>query len=696
MVAEKLAKRKCSFGISSLDLVGKKSSFEFPTFSRSLKTAAGSCLTLVIGLVAIAATAIIGSKYFDTSSPSITFSNEIGPEISHNMVKELILPPMTVYMEGSPLQTNISRMATLKAISMTFLFNPDTSLFKMIGYVETDFVYCKELNDPYFNQILEKIGDKNKFKNILKCPDFKGNYSLSDVLSDSKNVLYKYLMLNAYPCSLDDRSQCISSDEVSKLRLVVANPKKSIDPSNYTHPYKITVTTEEIALNPSRTKQRKFVMQRTKITDLRNDILGPEKKDEFSSTPKFFRDSASRIGMPLYCEKGKFCTMYMNFQFEGGSEVIQVKRKYTLPTEIIGEIGGVLKVALMFGMAYTFYNQAKKKAFVIESVFSGQKKKTSRVNQVGPLRGISAKNGTGVKQGSGQEGRIKLIGRNQSLNRLDKNHQKAVDKECFESATCFSDLIENINYLDLIERLALNDLTKKMLPQAVLIRRLILETPSLQKRYHALKKGSKRHLSQETRMNTSSEEFVENRLERSSRSETISNEKGEKGSSSETKREPEIDENQDKLNHLLKNFIESQINYPKQKGVRRFKIEAKYPQYLEVVKEEEEIVVEIRNTLNFDNNEIQTLCKAPEIVGKKSPQEGQKQRVGSQQDSEGCNSSSKKNINLPNRPGSLARKSSQALRGQRSRSMASLRSRRLFKSRFSPSGLRKKNRTKLE
>ena len=63
-----------------------------------------------------------------------------------------------------------------------------------------------------------------------------------------------------------------------KLRLVVTSTKKTIEPSNYTHPYKITVNMEEIPLNPSRIQQRKFLVERTIITDLRNDMFGGEEQ----------------------------------------------------------------------------------------------------------------------------------------------------------------------------------------------------------------------------------------------------------------------------------------------------------------------------------------------------------------------------------------------------------------------------------
>ena len=156
-------KSTCSFGLSSIDLVGGNFSFEFPTFSRKLKTKAGSGLSLVIGLVATIAAILIGYKYFDTSSPRITFSNETGPELTHNLAKELLVPPMTVYMEGAPIQANISRFITFKVIPATMVFDRDFNYFNPIWFAILDYADCKELNDPYYNDLLSKIDDNNNF-----------------------------------------------------------------------------------------------------------------------------------------------------------------------------------------------------------------------------------------------------------------------------------------------------------------------------------------------------------------------------------------------------------------------------------------------------------------------------------------------------------------------------------------------------
>ena len=491
MTSNQPKQSKCSFGLSSFDLVGGKFSFEFPTLSRKLQTKVGSCLTFIIGLVAVLATVLIGLKYFDTSSPSITFSNEIGPEISHNLLKELMLPPITVYQEGAPITGDISRLATIKAFSATFAFDPVSNVFKATSLVESAYVDCKQLNDPYFNELLSKIDSRSQFKDILKCPDLKGNNSLADVLVDSKNIAYKFIFLKIFPCSHDDLTQCISAADVNKLRVVVASTKKTIVPSNYSHPFITTVTMDEIPVDPATIKFRKYESKVTKIIDLRNDILGVNERDKFVSIRLFSQDSIARFGAGTSCPKATLvfiggCPDYISFQLKGGSEVIQVKRQYNSPTEIMGEIGGVLKVALMFLMVYTIYNQAKKKSFIIESVFS--RRKGEKADSQKGKEKAKAHSESGSGEGSGGPGRVKVVPKS-VLRKGGRQYSKKVKEECFRSATCFSNLLKNVNFLDLLESLALNEYSKKILPLAILVKRMIMKSPILREKYYAANKS---------------------------------------------------------------------------------------------------------------------------------------------------------------------------------------------------------------
>ena len=484
-------KSRCSFGLSSLDLVGGKFSFEFPTLSRKLQTKVGSCLTFIIGLVAVLAMTLIGSKYFDTSSPSITFSNEVGPEVTHNLARELLVPPMTVYMEGAPIQPDVSKYATFKAIFLQNAFDPVKGRLTRLAFVVIDYVNCKTLNDAYYNRFLSKIDDKNHFKQSLLCPDFKGNYSNSEIFPNFETLEYKLFFVRIYPCSREDSSECLPSNSVNKLKVVVARAKKTIVPSNYTHPYQTTVSMEEMSIDPFRWKSFQYESKVTKIVDLRNEIFGEKDRGQFISTDLFLQDSSPRDGSKTTClnvQGAAFaisCRDYISMVHRAGTEVIRVKRQYNSPVQIIGEIGGVLKVALMFAMVYPIYLQMRKRRFITEKIFSTKKLKTPHPQRAKILN--QEEEQVSEKEEFKRLGRVKVAPK-PNRTKADHQYSNKVKEECFRSKTCFPNLQKNLNLVHLLEKITFNEFSKKMLPQAIFIKRMVLKSPQRREQFEAHKK----------------------------------------------------------------------------------------------------------------------------------------------------------------------------------------------------------------
>ena len=457
---------------------------------------------------------MIGSKYFDTSSPSITFSNEQGPEIPHNLAKELLAPPVTIYMEGEPIKGDFSRFGTIKAVSTVTTFNPVTGDFVLLSYDVIDYINCKKLNDPYYEKLLSRIDDKNRFKDSLECPDFRGKYNLSEVFVNHKNFRYHFLSIEILPCSRKDPSQCLPLASVNKLKVVAANAKKTIVPSNYTHPFQINVKMDEIAIDPYQVKYFQFEAKVTKIVDLRNDFVGEEDRAQFVSTHFFMQDTFPRTTARTICPNAtgpaltRNCIEYIAIAYRGGSEVVRVKRLYKSPTQIIGEIGGVLKVALMFVMVYAFYLKSRKRSFVIESVYS--RKKENRINDKMARILNKGKMEVTKKGVFGHTERVKVAPRSRSRSTNDPKNSKKVQEECYTSATCFSKLQKNFNIFDLFERLSLNKHSRKMLPQAMLIRTMIMKDPALKKYYNGYRKKFMDRLKEEDEKHRLAEESHQN------------------------------------------------------------------------------------------------------------------------------------------------------------------------------------------
>ena len=84
--------------------------------------------------------------------------------------------------------------------------------------------------------------------------------------------------------------------------------------------------------------------------------------------------------------------------------------------------------------------------------------------------------------------------RSQSTRSRDLQNPKKVKEECYRSVTCFSNLQNNINLLDLLENITLNETSRKMLSQGILIKRMIMTSPKLRESYQAHRKRFKSSL----------------------------------------------------------------------------------------------------------------------------------------------------------------------------------------------------------
>ena len=619
MKTNKPSKSKCPFGLSSFDLVDKKFSFEFPTPSRKLQTKVGGSLTLIIVLVTVIATIMIGSQYFDMSSPSISFSNEIGPEVIHNLAQELLVPPVTVYMDGAPIQADFSRFATIKAIASGSSFNPsDGDSTKRLHYNVIDFVNCKELNDPYYKKLLSRIDDKNQFKDSLQCADFRGKYNLSDILVDHKNFIYKTFSIEVLPCSRKDPSECLPLASVSNLKVVVANAKKTVVPSNYTHPYQITVTMEEIKIDPFQIKYFQFESKLTKIVDFRNQFFGEEEKGQYLSNQIYLQDAFPRIGARTTCPNAtgpaltRNCGEYIFLFFQGGSEVVRVKRIYNSPIQIIGEIGGVLKVALMLSMVYALYLKMKMKSFIINSVYSTKKEKEVEEKRAKILN--KGQQEAGKKRVFGQTGRVRVAPRSQSRSTNDPKNSKKAKEECYKSATCFSNMQKNVNFFDLFERLCLNNHSKKMLSQAMLIRTMITKDPALQKRYSDYKKQFMNELDKKDQRNRMAAEL---------------------GYQAGEEKDLAPEESDEKIKEGLKIFIQKQLGLKQRENFLNKKVEEIGQNLPHGAQSQAEFIFNIRREKSFGSKEALERKSRLEIElasdkqnnGSQSSQEGSPLRV---------------------------------------------------------------------
>ena len=260
--------------------------------------------------------------------------------------------------------------------------------------------------------------------------------------------------------------------------MVYAAITKPIVPSNYSNPYMTTVALEEIQVDPFTKKLNIFEARVNRVLDYRNELDGTVEEAKFVSTHLYSQDTIFRDGSSLYCPKQtigviNICQEYVGIQFDGGSEVVIVKRVYNTATQIVGEIRGILKIVTFLVMLYSVYNNSKKINFFAEKVFNFNNKKLRKEKNRGKDTFVIASTKVAAKEGaksSSQGGR--LLKQSQSkLRKTSKSEAQNFLEKLFYQKFSNVDFIEKTNFLDFIESLVLDEDARMLLPIALLAKK---------------------------------------------------------------------------------------------------------------------------------------------------------------------------------------------------------------------------------
>ena len=136
MAKNRTKRVKSILRVSSLDAVGTKFSFKFPTQLDTFQTKLGGLLSFLILLATIMISVVIGLTYFDTSSPNLVTSTQPVPFTPHSLYLGNIIPLISISIHGIKMQVNIDKFFTLKAYSVTYRYNEATRAPEIVSETE--------------------------------------------------------------------------------------------------------------------------------------------------------------------------------------------------------------------------------------------------------------------------------------------------------------------------------------------------------------------------------------------------------------------------------------------------------------------------------------------------------------------------------------------------------------------------------
>ena len=482
-------REKNSIKLTSIDLLGDRFSFKFPTTSGRFQTSIGGCLTITIALLLLIAFPVIFSQYLDTSSPIVTTSSvRVPSHTTHNLYQAQLLSPLLFRKTNGVAISDVESYFTIKGYSSELRFNNQSLKYDYISVREVEYSLCHDLKDPRFEEIVNLIAttaitERKKFW----CPNFKGDFSMAEVSKDNTEVSFKRFEVKIYPCSLEDKSRC-RTPELLPLSggLMWSVPSRPLTSSNYKNPLRLLPILDTSDLDLSSTKYSYYVGNNNKLVDNRNELSGDVLKQEFVSLDKSGEDIISRNSSIIHCQKEVIrfdggCPEYFSLEYEGGDEEVIIRREYKRLGEMLGELGGLLKLLTGLMFLYTCYNLKVRTSYFTKSIREKNKKcGQTRRNEHFLNQGAGRSQFSARDQGS--QPNVDLPG-GQSPTRIldppepfsDSNHTRndqlsnprTTAHELFRSRVSSKRFVKGMNLVDVLEDLMLVPSDKILIPLAL-------------------------------------------------------------------------------------------------------------------------------------------------------------------------------------------------------------------------------------
>ena len=459
---------KSSIGLKTLDFLGSEFSFGFPTITGKFQTHFGGSITILLGIVTALTFVVVMSQYFDKTGPIVTTSSELGSRLMEfNLYDQLMFSPIAMYVGPAYVLKNWSNYVTVKARVDKSVYNTTTQIFQNSPYLEFDFIPCSESKDPKVIKFLDGLNDIEKILSIFICPDFRGMGQEYTAIDDFEKYQFRWINVHVYPCSLEDKEECASEEEIRKLTVDVTPLTKLLKTSDYKDPLRNFILRRYVEVEPSVKKIIKFDMRNSKVIDDASRFSPPVVKEEFSSAFMSSFDFKERDRNQFHCDMEVIkqgphagCSPYITYNYAGVGDVGIIRRNYKKWTEMLGEFGGIIKVigSTTF-FFYAFYNSFAMKGYLSKIILGSNKEGMKKLKEEVQKEKKFAKNTKNLDFSRPSE----------KINNHKQIHKEALNR-LLNSRICIDDLISKLNTIDLIERVLFegDEDLRKLIPVALL------------------------------------------------------------------------------------------------------------------------------------------------------------------------------------------------------------------------------------
>ena len=474
------------YGIQSLDFLGDKFKIGYSTLTGKFQTKLGGYLTILMGLLSTSMFFIVMSQFFSKEAPVVMTSSESGSRRTFfDLHKENLYLPLAFLVGPRDIPASqISRYVTLKAIvdEVAFKTNTGGNAFTITPFRSFDYKPCSEIKDPHMQAYLESFVSLPGFGDLISCPDFKGQEKDFIVTSDYITYVSKWTYIKVYPCSLPDRSQCASINEIRAMKVEYGYPSKLLKPSDYKNPVESQPIRYGISIDPRSRKAVKEIVTPQKVFDDTMSLIPAKLRVEYSTLHQESIDLSFRDETRLHCSKAEIdkgvlgrCPEYLTFDYFSSPEIVTTTRSYKKLTTMLGEFGGILKIittaAFFF---YGLYSMRKVKSLLGGIIFGDGEGSEKQ------LRDLVQKNNLGSKSITKVE-KIRDKGVIKATKARELKFEKLVERFVSRRSNV-DNLMQKLNLLELIEKVVFKEHEKTLVPLVL----LKAEQSELQK-HHRLK-----------------------------------------------------------------------------------------------------------------------------------------------------------------------------------------------------------------
>ena len=468
-------KGKNNLSFQAIDFMGGDFSLSYHTATGKHQTMIGGYVTIILGITVITSSLVIFSQYFNTESPIVTSSTEFSSKITEfNLYDEEMMPPLSVLLGGALIPAQlVGRYITPKIQIEMYSYNNQTRNYESRLLHEFDYAPCESLDDPKMKAVIGRVNSaSSEFLGNAICPDFKGAPEKFKIERNLVNSTYITATLRIFPCSLPDQAHCASAIELSYSTIIYTHTLKLLVSSNFKQPILLSPETRNLEIDAFSKKLIAYDVRKNELRDDTEVMRGPKLKKEFATPHLVNSDSRKRNEAQTYCSSVQIaqrllgaCTEYISVAYSATGQVNKVRRNYRKVTTILGELGGFVKlITTVVFILYSYYNSRSVRNYIAKSIYNFgnqvyKKAKTENFN----LKMTKLGNQVEIQEKGTSQGGIK---RQKSL--VDPKRYQGVIQECVKSRTSALDMINKLDFVEMLQEMMFDDHHQTLLPLLVI------------------------------------------------------------------------------------------------------------------------------------------------------------------------------------------------------------------------------------